>query len=236
MSSSIVVLAGTAAAVGFVHTVLGPDHYLPFIVLSKARGWTARKTLFVTLLCGSGHVLSSVAIAFGGLALGVAVFSLEAIESFRGDVAAWFLIAFGLVYTVWGIRRAVRTRSHEHAHSHVGGETHSHTHVHLGEHAHPHLERGKSLTPWVLFLVFVFGPCEPLIPLVMFPAARGSMLGAAIVATAFGVVTVGTMLVVVAAAYYGLSRVPLGGLRRYAHALAGLVILASGSAIVFLGL
>jgi ABC-type nickel/cobalt efflux system permease component RcnA len=236
MPSSIVVLTATAATVGFVHTILGPDHYLPFIVLSKARGWTARKTLLVTLLCGLGHVLSSVAIAFVGLALGAAVFSLEAIESFRGDVAAWLLIAFGLTYFVWGIRRAVRLRSHDHVHSHTGGETHSHTHVHLGEHAHPHLERGTGVTPWVLFLVFVFGPCEPLIPLVVFPAARESTLGAVMVAAAFSLATIGTMLAVVAAAYYGLSRVPLGGLRRYAHALAGLVILASGSAIVFLGL
>jgi len=25
---------------------------------------------------------------------------------------------------------------------------------------------------WALFLIFVFGPCEPLIPLIMYPAAK----------------------------------------------------------------
>ncbi len=88
----------------------------------------------------------------------------------------------------------------------------------------------------MLFLVFVFGPCEPLIPLVMFPAARGSVVDVVIVASVFGVVTVGTMLAVVMASYFGLKRVPVRRVGRFAHALAGLTIFLSGSAIVFLGL
>lgn len=31
----IILLAGTAATVGIVHTALGPDHYLPFIFWRK---------------------------------------------------------------------------------------------------------------------------------------------------------------------------------------------------------
>jgi nickel/cobalt transporter (NicO) family protein len=44
------VLAGTAASLGLVHTVIGPDHYLPFIVIGRARRWTLRKTLLVSSL------------------------------------------------------------------------------------------------------------------------------------------------------------------------------------------
>lgn len=234
--SAVIVLAGTAATIGFVHTVLGPDHYLPFIALSKARGWSAGRTLAVTAACGVGHVLSSIVLGFVGIGIGTALFRLEAIEAFRGEVAAWFLIAFGFTYFVWGLHRALRLRPHEHEHGHAGGIVHSHAHSHLGEHSHPHASRAKSLTPWVLFLIFVFGPCEPLIPLVMFPAAKGNMLDVAVVASVFGVVTVGTMLGVVAAAHHGLSRVRVRGLERYAHALAGLTIFISGGAITFLGL
>ena len=36
MNSGIIILCGTAAALGFVHTLLGPDHYLPFIVMNRA--------------------------------------------------------------------------------------------------------------------------------------------------------------------------------------------------------
>jgi nickel/cobalt exporter len=234
--STVLVLAGTAATIGFVHTILGPDHYVPFIALSKARGWSAARTLAITAACGAGHVLSSVVLGFVGIAIGVALFRLEAIEAFRGEIAAWFLIAFGFTYFVWGLHRALRRRPHEHEHGHLGGTVHSHEHAHTGEHSPPHASRAGSLTPWVLFLIFIFGPCEPLIPLVMFPAAKGNMLDVAVVASVFGVATIGTMLGVVMAAYRGLSFVRVGGIERYAHALAGLTIFLSGGAITLLGL
>ena len=46
MTNEILILAGSAAALGFVHTILGPDHYLPFIVMAKARQWKMYKTMF----------------------------------------------------------------------------------------------------------------------------------------------------------------------------------------------
>ncbi len=133
MSNEIAILAGTAAILGFVHTILGPDHYLPFIVLSKARQWSSAKTVMITVLCGIGHVLSSVVLGFIGIALGIAVFRLEAVEAFRGELAAWLLIAFGFTYFIWGLHRAIRHRTHEHSHVHDDGEPHLHSHKHLGD-------------------------------------------------------------------------------------------------------
>lgn len=236
METEVLLLAGTAAAIGFGHTLLGPDHYLPFIVLSRARRWGRTKTALVTLACGLGHILSSVALGFGGIALGVAVFKLEAIESARGEIAGWLLIAFGLAYFVWGMHRALRRRPHEHAHSHQDGIAHSHEHVHLGRHTHVHTESRRSLTPWVLFTIFVFGPCEPLIPLLMYPAARHNIASVVAVASVFGLTTIATMLAIVMVSVHGLGRLPIGNLERYSHALAGLTILLCGSAIRFLGL
>ena len=236
MSSEIVILAGTAAAIGFMHTILGPDHYLPFIVLSKARQWSGLKTAVITFLCGVGHVLSSVVLGFIGIGLGIAVFKLEAVEAFRGEIAAWLLIAFGFAYFIWGLHRALRSRAHAHAHMHEDGKPHLHTHSHLGGHVHPHSSGGRSLTPWVLFTIFIFGPCEPLIPLIMYPAARGNMASVALVASVFGLTTIGTMLAVVWASSYGLSKLHLRSLERYSQALAGFAILLSGGAIKLLGL
>jgi sulfite exporter TauE/SafE len=236
MSNETWILLGTAASIGFVHTILGPDHYLPFIVLSRARGWKTAKTAWITTLCGIGHVLSSIVLGFLGIALGIAVFRLESVEAVRGDIAAWLLLGFGLAYFVWGVRRAIRNRPHEHVHLHADGSEHTHPHTHAGEHAHVHPAKAKSLTPWILFTIFVFGPCEPLIPLLMYPAARGSVGRVVLVALVFGTVTVGTMLTVVLTFQRGLSRVPLRGMERYSHALAGLAIFLSGGAIKFLGL
>lgn len=236
MTTEISLLAGTAAAIGFVHTIVGPDHYLPFIVLSGARGWSRTKTMLITLACGLGHILSSIALGFAGIALGIAVFKLEAVESARGQIAGWLLIAFGLAYSVWGLHRALKGRPHEHTHFHGAGVIHSHGHDHSGGHAHVHSASGRSVTPWVLFTIFVFGPCEPLIPLIMYPAAKHNIASVVLVASVFGITTIGTMLAVVLASSYGLRRIPVGKLDRYSHALAGLAILLCGGAIMFLGL
>jgi nickel/cobalt transporter (NicO) family protein len=242
------VLAGTAASLGLVHTVIGPDHYLPFIVISRARRWTLRKTLVVSFLAGLGHILSSVALGFLGLALGLAVARLEGVESTRGTVASWLLIGFGLAYFVWGMRRAWKDKPHTHPHlhgqagvlDHVQGndDLHEHAHSHTtSEHAHLHGADGKTnITPWILFTIFVFGPCEPLIPLVMYPAARRSLAGVVLVTAAFGLVTIATMLVIIAASSWGASFARLGKLEKYSHALAGLMIFVSGLAVQFLAL
>ena len=240
MTSAALLLAGTAAAIGLGHTVLGPDHYVPFIALSKARGWRASRTALITLLCGLGHILSSVVLGLAGIALGAAVFSLEAIESFRGSVAAWFLIIFGFTYFVWGIHRALRSRPHTHLHTHAL-EAHSHSHSHLADHTHVHAAAAPvaswaSLTPWVLFTVFVFGPCEPLIPILMYPAANNDIGNVALVAGVFGAITIGTMMTIVLVSYSGLAKLPVLKMEKYSHALAGFAILLCGVSIKFLGL
>ena len=108
MDSSLMLLLVTALSLGFLHTLLGPDHYLPFIVLSQAKSWSIRKTMIITFLCGIGHVLSSVILGIIGIAVGISVNKLVSIESFRGNIAAWLFIAFGLVYMTVSIRNLLR--------------------------------------------------------------------------------------------------------------------------------
>lgn len=237
MSDELTLLAATAVSLGFIHTIIGPDHYLPFIVLAKARRWSAAKTAWITFLCGLGHIASSVLLGFIGISLGLAVASLEDFESARGSIAAWGMIAFGLVYFIWGVRRAIRNKPHRHIHVHADGSTHDHEHKHQNEHLHPHDALAKvSLTPWVLFTIFVFGPCEPLIPLLIYPAAEHSLPGLLLVVSLFGGATILTMLAVVLAMSYGFRFLPLGKLERYSHTIAGGTIFLSGAAIQFLGL
>ncbi len=67
----------TAASIGFLHTVLGPDHYLPFIMMSWARKWSRVKTIVITFLCGLGHIASSVVLGLIGVSMGLAVKKLD---------------------------------------------------------------------------------------------------------------------------------------------------------------
>ena len=239
MPNEIYLLIGTSAMIGFIHTIFGPDHYLPFIVLSKARKWSRLKTAAITLFCGIGHVLSSIILGFIGIFLGVSLLKLESVEAYRGEFAAWLLIIFGFTYFIWGIHRAMRSKPHTHPHLHnvlEDAQSHEHAHSHMNEHAHVHSEEEKKLTPWILFIIFVFGPCEPLIPLLMYPAAVHNMFGTILVSAVFGFVTISTMLAVVLFSCYGLSKLKIQRFEKYSHAVAGFVIFLSGSAIKFLGL
>ena len=108
MSPDVQILTMTALSVGFVHTILGPDHYIPFVAMSKASDWSITRTLSVTTACGVGHLAGSVVLGFIGLAFGTILAQLEAIETLRGDFAAWLLIAFGLIYLTVGLMRVHR--------------------------------------------------------------------------------------------------------------------------------
>jgi ABC-type nickel/cobalt efflux system permease component RcnA len=241
MPDDIFLLSITAASVGLLHTILGPDHYVPFIVMSKAGRWSRAKTFVVTLLCGIGHVLGSVALGLLGISLGLALNILETIESFRGDIAGWALVSFGLIYFIWGVKRAYNKKPHTHWHTHGVGDVHTHTHTHSGDHAHVHEnenenEKVVNLTPWILFTIFVFGPCEALIPILIYPSATLSFSGMVIVIIIFSIATIGTMLTIVMLSIYGLSFLPLKSFERYTHAIAGFLIFFSGIAIQIFGL
>ncbi|MDD8018384.1 MAG: sulfite exporter TauE/SafE family protein [Bacteroidota bacterium] len=234
MTTELSVLLLTASTVAFLHTLLGPDHYIPFIAMSRAGNWTKFKTLWVTILCGIGHVGSTIVLGLIGIAFGYTVFHLQSIESYRGDVAGWLLIIFGMLYMVWGIRRALLNKPHSHTHLHHDGVMEVHSHDHHGRHEHE--ETKSAMRLWILFTIFVFGPCEPLIPVLMYPAARGTMWDVAMVCIVFSVITIGTMLGIVFSALYGLSFVPMKKMEQYSHALGGFAILMCGVAVQFLRL
>jgi nickel/cobalt transporter (NicO) family protein len=236
MNDSITLLSITAISLGFLHTLLGPDHYLPFIVLSEAKKWNLKKTLFITFICGLGHVLSSVILGLAGLAVGISVSKLVSVESFRGNIAAWLFIAFGLIYMIISVRNLVKKKNHSHSHYHIDGEKHSHDHNHHNEHTHIHESEVFKTTPWILFLIFVFGPCEPLIPILMYPAARNNISGAILVSILFSIVTITTMMSIVLAFKFGINKINLKPVEKYSHLIAGTMILFSGIAIQFFGL
>ncbi|UCC96517.1 MAG: sulfite exporter TauE/SafE family protein [Phycisphaerales bacterium] len=234
MDATLGALTVTAASLGFIHTIMGPDHYLPFVMISWARRWSAVRTAVITVLCGLGHIASSVVLGLIGVWLGLVLKRLTIVESFRGAIAAWLLIAFGLVYFVWGLRRAYRNQLHEHRHLHDRDLHHSHEHRHDQEHAHVHNGRSRaSIAPWALFVVFVFGPCEVLIPMLMYPAATSGWFSVAVVTAVFGAVTIATMVGVVLLMRTGVNFVRLSSIERFAHAIAGATICLCGLAIQF---
>lgn len=227
MNEQITLLLVTAASLGFIHTVIGVDHYVPFVALSKSQNWSKIKTITITTICGVGHVLSTVILGIIGIALGLSISKLEAIEHTRHEIAGWLLIVFGLGYTIYGLLRA--KYKHSHTHQHIGENiVHSHEHNHLDiEHKHVHENAGK-ISGWTLFIIFVLGPCEALIPVLMIPASQHSILGLVFVTLVFGITTILTMLTMVLLGLYGVELLPQKKLEKHIHTFAGVTILLCG--------
>lgn len=233
--SEMMLLLLSAASLGVIHTLLGPDHYLPFIVLSKARKWSRTKTIWITFISGVGHVGGSVILGLIGIGMGISLSKLEAFEASRGSLVGWMLIAFGILYTAYGIYKYVKRGAHVHLPAFLRPKSIRHADLHLDLEELEKEDAGR-LTPWIIFLIFVFGPCEVLIPMLIYPAANQSGLGIFLVALVFGIATVGTMMLVVYLGYQGLSLVKFKGREHQLHLFAGLVILLAGAGMQFMGL
>lgn len=208
MNQEVFTLAGIAF-LAFFHTAVGPDHYLPFIALSRSGNWSAVKTYRLTALCGAGHVISSILIGLAALALGITLDYINWLDGIRGDIAAWLLMCFGLLYLVLGLLR----RNHTHA---------------------LHRENRKP-TAWILFIIFIFGPCEVLIPMMLYYGIQndfGTMLMGILT---FGTVTIMTMLGIVFLSLQGVRLVNLPFLSRHIHVITGALIILLGAGIRFLG-
>src|SRR5215470_11700612 len=100
MSDSLTaVLTLGAITLGSLHTI-APDHWVPFAALARAQGWSRARTAAITALCGFGHV--TVSALLGVLALVFGLEMLRLVGERMEAVAGLLLIAFGMVYAVYG--------------------------------------------------------------------------------------------------------------------------------------
>ena len=208
------VLAIAAITIGSLHT-LAPDHWVPYAALARAQGWSRGRTARITALCGFGHVTTSALL--GVLAL---VFGLELLRLVgqRMEAAAGILlVAFGLVYSLYGIRRA------------AGGHVHGHHHAH-----YDHVHEPRKTTPWALFLLFSADPCVAVIPILFAAAPLGALRAAAVVG-AYEVATIATMVALVLPAAAAAKRVTGRWVEHYGDAAAGGVIAAVGVLVAAMG-
>jgi len=218
--SWLLALTAAAAAVGSLHTV-APDHWAPFAALARARGWSARHTARLTVLCGFGHV--TVSALLGIIALFLGLQAVHALGSRLEDHAIFLLIGFGVVYMIWGLRRSLRRDPLAVMHHH-----HHH-------HPHGHNDHDHGLTEWSLFLLFSADPCVAVIPMIM-AAATGGWTAVLLVVIVYEVATIGTMVALVLTARAGVSALRFGWIDRFGDAAAGALIVVLGAVLAILGI
>ena len=96
----------------------------------------------------------------------------------------------------------------------------------------PPASRPSTGRPWFLLPIFLLGPCEPMIPLVMAPTVTGSLAVTASVAAVFVLVTLATMVGAVLLCLQGVRLLPSLPGPRAAHAAAGVVVALCGLGMV----
>jgi nickel/cobalt exporter len=202
--------ASAAFTLGLVHS-LAPGHWLPVVLLAKARRWTRGTTLLGALVAASGHVFLSILVGVILVAVGARLFHAHgaAIEEYAG----WGLIAFGLGYAVWS------------------WFNHSHCHAQDHEHHGPDVRRVRL--PFAFLFTLGLSPCLTILPTFVAAAAQGvPVLGAAIGGFAVGVVTalVGATLL----ASFGVMKLDHPFLEHYGDVLTGVVASLMGVAFLLI--
>jgi hypothetical protein len=127
-------IALTGFGIAFFHAAI-PTHWLPFVITARAQRWDRNKTICVTALAGTGHVLFT---AFLGLLIawfGIALH--ERIGAWFPWIAGGALLLFGLFY----VYRQLSGSGCGHSHL-FGGHSHHSTTPHLHVHEHAALQPG----------------------------------------------------------------------------------------------
>ena len=79
------------------------------------------------------------------------------------------MLGFGLLYTSWGTYRIRNNKKHKHFDQEDDGALHVYDHKHG---TGPVNNKGYLVKSWAMFIIFILGHCEPMIPLLYFPAAQ----------------------------------------------------------------
>jgi ABC-type nickel/cobalt efflux system permease component RcnA len=224
----------TAVATALFHTLI-PDHWLPFVLIGRARGWTLRTTAVVSGLSALIH--AGFAVVLGALALKLGLEAAHVIGERLERASGILLVLFGVGYAVWAWRKG--------GHFHPGGGlVHSHADEdrcdaregddhpeHLHYHADQSLIRDKS----AVYLAFIIGanPCVLVLPVMMATAEKG--IGALTAVTlAYSVTTVLSMIVLSVSGVAGSRRFALPWGARYMEMGSGALIALVGIFFLFL--
>ncbi|MBS0598848.1 MAG: hypothetical protein JSR92_16355 [Proteobacteria bacterium] len=118
-------LVGAVAAVGVLHTIV-PDHWVPITLIARQRGWSRAETTRAALKAGTGHVLSTLAIALVIWIGGVAV--ATRFGQWVDTIASLALIGFGgwIAIGAWRGLHGHGGHGHSHDHGHSHGDVHDH--------------------------------------------------------------------------------------------------------------
>ena len=259
ISGELWALLGIAFSVAVVHS-LSPDHWLPFVMLGRAREWGVPRTLGIAGIAGSLHVGTSIAIGLIGLFLGTVL--AEEFASVVEYITGSLLFVFGLGFAFFSWRRKnahthrgiplinrlfrvnteeaeklmhVHDEGEEHAHDehddHDDHDDHDHDDDHDHEHHEEHRHGGAGKAGYGLVAIIGLTPCVALLPIVFAGTTQG--INAVItLMVVFFVATLATILIATGLATKGLQLIRLNFFEKHGEVFTGLIIALMGIIVV----
>lgn len=235
-STALTTVAATGFSVAFFHAAI-PTHWLPFVLVARARGWNRAKALAVAAFAGLGHVAITTL-----LGLAIAWFGFQLNEKI-GAAFPW--IAAGLLWAMGGFYLWRQWRGGGICHHHPPGSPH-HADEHCGEAAdHSHWEDELKDTALVstkaddwtaiggLFVMLTLSPCEGFLP-VYLSAVRFGWHGFFVLSGILAVAALAAMLLFTWLALLGFEKFEVKSFERYEAGLLGALFGVLGVLIVAL--
>lgn len=214
-------IALTGFGVAFFHAAI-PTHWLPFVLTARVQGWSNTKTIALTALAGTGHVLVTAALGLGITVFGGAI--SDKIGTWFPRLAGGALLLFGIYY----LTRQVLGKGHVHF-----GYPHEHLHEHDCQHGHASPAPTSDRAAIVSLLAFLtLSPCEGFVPFYV-SGIRYGWTGFALLTAVLSVATVAGMILFTTLTLTGLGKVKLGKLEKYESALMGGLLSLVGLLIMF---
>jgi ABC-type nickel/cobalt efflux system permease component RcnA len=229
-------LAASGFSVAFIHAAL-PTHWLPFVLVARARGWRERKTMGVAAVASLGHIaITSL------LGLGVALLGREADAHF----GEWFRWIAGGVLLVVGVYFAVQQwRGAGLRHHHLPGGHHHPSEACGHEKDTSHLEHELRESPLVekktgdwaaisgLLVMLTLSPCEAFLPVYLSGAEFG-WTGFFVLSGILAAGTMGGMTIFTWMTLRGLSRFDLRKVERFEAGMLAAVFLLLGAMMLLI--
>ena len=223
-------IAITGFGVAFFHAAI-PTHWLPFVLAARAQHWNHVRTLSVTALAGTGHVIFTAALGFLIAWFGIAL--NERIGIWFPRIAGTALILLGAFY----LYRQFTGKGHAHHHLFCG---HEHTHAGELEHEHHHASpplaaRHAAASDRVaiasLLALLTFSPCEAFLP-VYASGVRYGWSGFALLTAILSVGTVAGMILFTWLTLMGVQKVKLDALEKFESGIIGTLLGLVGLLII----
>lgn len=213
-------IAITGFGIAFFHAAI-PTHWLPFVLTSRVQRWSRARTIAITAVAGTGHVVFTALLGLFITWFGMTI--NDSIGNWFPRVAGAVLLLFGSYY----VFRQIAGKGHVHF-------PYPHEHLHEGHNpvAGRPLQRVSDRAAIMSLLAFLtFSPCEAFLPIYV-SGIRYGWTGFALLTAILSVATVMGMVIFTSLTLTGLSRVKLGALEKYESSLIGILLCVVGTLIL----